>query len=273
MLLRLGNRLLFLLGFGLVALLGLQYRCCLLLIVVGARDLLRSGFLRVGLAVFAAHLAMLAFVFECPRLRAFLLTKIIQRAAGVRIHAVQDDMDMPVLGVVVADKYCLVLVPLHVFQECIGGFDHVLGCWRIVLVPRQRHCFHRLFAHATAALHAGLHLQVRLIFSDAPHFVERAKRIVVHAISRFGKPDAFRCLRFQFFVERRIVGFVVQVILARATERAAGRLNADDHGASFRHRVSRVSASARNSSDGGTWCVLQCLAIWLSSTPCLRSSW
>ena len=106
-----------------------------LLIVIGARS--RFLFLRVDLALLAPYLILRPLVFECPGLRALLLAVVVERAAVLRVYAIENDVDVAMLGVVVPDIDRLMLIPTHVLHECIGCLDHVFGCRPVVLVPGQ----------------------------------------------------------------------------------------------------------------------------------------
>ena len=170
----------------------------LLLIVVGARALILL--LGVDLALLAPHLILRPLVFECPGLRALLLAIVVERAAVSRVHAIENDVDVAMLGVVVADIDGLVLIPAHVLQQRIGCFHHVLGRRLIILVPGERQGLGRIFADAAAALHPGLHLQVGLILGRAPHLLERAAGIDAETVARVAEPDALIGLGLQMLV-------------------------------------------------------------------------
>lgn len=158
---------------------------------------------------------------KCPDLRPLLLAVVVDGAPVLRIDAVQDDVDVAMLGVVVPHQHCLMSVPSHVLQERIGALDHVLRAWVVVLVPGERQRLDRVFAQASTSFHAGLHLEIALVLGGAPHFFQRALGISIEAVPRIGEPHALFACRFQRPVHTGIRGLVMQVVLAGSKERAA----------------------------------------------------
>ena len=99
----------------------------------------RRPSLALGRAQFpflAAEVLVLLFIGERPDLRPLLLAVIVDGAPVLRIDAVQNNVDVPVPGVIVSDEHGLMSVPSHVLQERIGALDHVLR--RLACLPCAR---------------------------------------------------------------------------------------------------------------------------------------
>jgi hypothetical protein len=95
-------------------------------VIGGALALMRRAL--VIEALLAKDPAMLLLVVECPFLRAPIILAIIEHTTGFGMNAIEDDVDVRVLGVVVADVDRLVLAPAHSGEVAVGGLDHLV--WR-----------------------------------------------------------------------------------------------------------------------------------------------
>ena len=133
------------------------------------------------------------------------------------MHAVQDDMHVRMRGVVVTDIDGLMLAPSHLGEIAVGGFDHLVGCRRLVgcqlsdIVLTGR-C---ICARPVRAIRA---LEFILRGGGCPHLIDGKMRIVVDAIACRHECDPVIGLGLPVALRVGSFGFVVQIVFAGATK-------------------------------------------------------
>src|ERR1700688_1364373 len=184
------------------------------------------------------------------------------------MYAVDNEMHVRVLGVVMRDKQDLMAFPLHVLQEGMAGLDHFLSGRSFLAGPCQRNGHHRPLKGPPVDTVARLHLEEELVEGGHAHFGENGLGLVLKGVNGVGPGDTVLGLP-----DLLALGpLVVQVVESRALETCAG-LDAGDHGSRACRTYARMSSSSMVSSRGGgvrrsfmRW------AIWLRLVP-MRRSW
>ena len=176
-----------------------------------------------------------------PFLRAVPREGVVQHLSRFRVDPVEDDVEMRMRGVVVADIDRLVLLPSHVREIAVGRPQHLLLAGLLARVPGERDGHHRLLALAPREPDPAHHLEVVLVAERGDHLGECLVSAVMGRVARLRPGDA--PVREP---QQLVLGaLVMQVVELRAAEGGAG-LDVGDHGAEapFRARPGSRPAAA-----------------------------
>jgi hypothetical protein len=122
--------------------------------------------------------AVFALIGERPFLGAAPIETVIGPQTGLRVNHVEHDVDVGVLLVLMRDENSLMLLPFHVLEEALGGFDHMLAGRPFLPRPIQADMLDWRLGAAAAGADAGFLFQKLGIPSRPEHFIYGARHIL-----------------------------------------------------------------------------------------------